>query len=199
VHLPVTADLIPANPMPQAGRPKITKTLPKALHHNVASELVAATENDEQQRRSDWSERDRAILLTALLAGLRSEELINSNVGDHRRTAEGAVIHVRGKGNKDRRIPIEAALVDVIEHYLDSRHQPTADDRQTPLPHRGTGRLATERTAVCRHNSMSRFVPRRHRVRGSLIGQSEPNADGPCFARRDNGSQAIACKATSIT
>jgi integrase/recombinase XerC len=32
------------------------------------------------------------------------------------------VIHVRGKGNKDRRIPIEAALVDVIEHYLDSRH-----------------------------------------------------------------------------
>jgi site-specific recombinase XerC len=74
-----TADLIPANPMPQVGRPKTTKTLPKALHHTVVSELVAATDNDDQRRRSDWPERDRAIILTALLAGLRSEELINSN------------------------------------------------------------------------------------------------------------------------
>ena len=109
------------------------------MHHNVVRELVAATENDDQQRRSDWSERDRAIILTALLAGPRSEELINSNIGDLRRTADGAVIHVRGKGNKDRRIPIEAALVDVIEHYLDSRHYrlPTTGNRRSP-----TGGLA---------------------------------------------------------
>src|SRR4051794_25960162 len=65
-----TAELIPANPMPQIGRPKTTKTLPKALHHTAISELVAATEDDEQLRRSDWPERDRAIILTALLAGL---------------------------------------------------------------------------------------------------------------------------------
>ena len=77
--------------MPQIGRPKTTKTLPKAMHHTVVSELVAATENDGQRRRrSDWLERDRAIILTALLAGLRSEELINANVGDLRRTADGA-------------------------------------------------------------------------------------------------------------
>ncbi len=110
------------------------------MHHTVVSELVAATGNDDQQRRrSDWPERDRAIILTALLAGLRSEELINSNIGDLRRTADGAVIHVRGKGNKDRRIPIEAALVEVIEHYLDSRHHrlPTAAKRRSP-----TGGLA---------------------------------------------------------
>ena len=134
-----TAELIPANPMPHVGRPKTTRTLPKSLHHNVVSELIAATQNDDQQRRSDWSERDRAIILTALLAGLRSEELINSNIGDLRRTADGAVIHVRGKGNKDRRIPIEAALVDVIEHYLDSRHHrlPTTAKRHSP-----TGGLA---------------------------------------------------------
>ena len=35
---------------------------------------------------------------------------------------EGAgVIHVRGKGGKDRTVPIEAELVAVIERYLDSR------------------------------------------------------------------------------
>jgi site-specific recombinase XerD len=31
------------------------------------------------------------------------------------------VIQVRGKGDKDRRIPVEAVLVDVLQHYLDSR------------------------------------------------------------------------------
>lgn len=33
----------------------------------------------------------------------------------------GAVIHVSGKGGKERSVPVEAALVTVIEAYLDSR------------------------------------------------------------------------------
>ena len=56
-------------------------------------------------------QRDRALILTALLDGLRADELLRANVGDLRRTDDGAVIHVRGKGGKDRRIPIEPALV----------------------------------------------------------------------------------------
>lgn len=47
--------------------------------------------------------------------------MINANVGDIRVTEDGGVIHVRGKGNKDRRIPIERSLVEVIASYLDSR------------------------------------------------------------------------------
>ena len=43
------------------------------------------------------------LILTALLAGLRADELVRANVGDLRRTDGGAVIHVRGKGVKDRR------------------------------------------------------------------------------------------------
>ena len=73
------------------------------------------------RRRTDWIERDRALILTALLAGLRADELLRANVGDLRRSDDGAVIHVRGKGGKDRRIPIESALVQVLERYLDSR------------------------------------------------------------------------------
>ena len=46
---------------------------------------------------------------------------MRANVGDLRRSDDGAVIHVRGKGGKDRRIPIEPALVDVLERYLDTR------------------------------------------------------------------------------
>ena len=84
---------------------------------------------------SDWTERDRALILTALLAGLRADELLRANVGDLRRTDEGAVIHVHGKGGKDRRIPIEAPLVEILEHYLDSRASrfpTTAKKRSSP-------------------------------------------------------------------
>lgn len=130
-----TAELIPANPMPQVGRPKTAKTLPKALPSTAVADLIAALADEEPQRRSDWPERDRAIILTALLAGLRTDELINTNIADIRRTADGAVIHVRGKGNKDRRIPIESALVDILETYLNTRRArlPTGTRRRSPV------------------------------------------------------------------
>jgi site-specific recombinase XerD len=117
-----TSNLIPANPMSQIGRPKAVKSLPKSLPESAINALMTELANDHQsQRRSDWPERDRAIILTGLLAGLRSEELINADVGDVRRTADGAVVQVRGKGGKDRRIPIEPSLIAVLEQYLDSR------------------------------------------------------------------------------
>jgi site-specific recombinase XerD len=117
-----TSELIGANPMPLVGRPKLAKTLPKALPtESVAALLAALTAESAPRRRSDWVERDQAIILTALLAGLRADELLRANVGDLRRTDDGAVVHVRGKGGKDRRVPIEAALLEVLEHYLDSR------------------------------------------------------------------------------
>ena len=33
-------------------------------------------------------------------------------------TEDGGVVHVHGKGNKDRRIPLEQTLIDEIEVYL---------------------------------------------------------------------------------
>jgi integrase/recombinase XerC len=130
-----TSELIAANPMPLVGRPKLAKTLPKALPtDSVAALLGTLNEDPQRPRRTDWIERDRALILTALLAGLRADELLRANVGDLRRTDDGAVIHVRGKGGKDRRVPIEAPLVRVLEHYLDSRAArfPTTTRRRSP-------------------------------------------------------------------
>jgi integrase/recombinase XerC len=76
----------------------------------------------DSTRRTDWPERDLALILTGLLAGLRADELRRADVGDIRTGADGAaVLHVRGKGSKDRAVPIEADLISVIEDYLDSR------------------------------------------------------------------------------
>ena len=59
---------------------------------------------------------------------------------------DGAVIHVRGKGGKDRRVPVELALVDILEDYLDSRavRFPTMVKRRSSL---GSGLAAWPPTA----------------------------------------------------
>jgi len=126
--------------MPMIGRPEQPKALPKSLPADAVSALLAAVSAGPQRPRStDWLERDRALIITGLLAGLRADEMLRANIGDVRRAGYGAVIQVRGKGDKDRRIPIEAVLVDVLDHYLDSRAArfPGATKRRSP-----TGGLA---------------------------------------------------------
>jgi integrase len=115
----------------------------------VAALLGTLNTDPEPRRRSDWVERDRALIVTALLAGVRADEL-RANVGEIRRTDDGAVIHVRGKGGKDRRVPIELALVEVLEHYLDSRAIPFPHHNPTPLPRQGIGRLGAGGAAQTR-------------------------------------------------
>ena len=117
-----TSERLVSNPMPLVGRPKMPKPLPKGLGAATVAGLLAAIDSDGGScRRGVWPERDRALVLTGVLAGLRTDELIGANVGDIRVTDQGGVIHVRGKGNKDRRIPVEQSLLGVLERYLDSR------------------------------------------------------------------------------
>jgi site-specific recombinase XerC len=117
-----TTELLDANPMPLIGRPKVPKSLPKSYRAETVADLVAAIDADEgSARRNNWPERDRAIVFTCLLAGLRAEELVSADVGDIRRTENGGVLHVHGKGNKDRRIPFSRELLGVFEQYLNSR------------------------------------------------------------------------------
>lgn len=85
-----TGDIKAANPMSFVGRPKVARTLPKGLGAETISELLTVIDDDRgSERRSDWAERDRAIVLTAVLAGLRADELVRADVGDIRATDEG--------------------------------------------------------------------------------------------------------------
>jgi integrase/recombinase XerC len=94
-----TAELIPANPMPFVGRHKAAKTLPKSLPQPAVTALLEVVDRDhESTGRTNWPERDLALILTGLLAGLRADQLRRADVGDIRTsTGDGAVIHVRGK------------------------------------------------------------------------------------------------------
>jgi integrase len=100
----------------------------------VAALLAALDAESEPHHRRDWMERDRAHL-TSLLTGLRADELLRANVGDIRRTDDGAAVPVRGKGGKDLRIPVQSPLVQILERYLDSRaarFPSTAKRRSSP-------------------------------------------------------------------
>ncbi|MCV7057001.1 tyrosine-type recombinase/integrase [Mycolicibacterium gilvum] len=117
-----TNELLAANPMQLVGRPKLKKPLPKALPRTAVEALLSAVTQESDGRRTDWNERDLALILTALLAGLRAEELRLVDVGDVRTLDDGsAVINVKGKGGKERNVPIEAALLAVIGTYMESR------------------------------------------------------------------------------
>jgi hypothetical protein len=57
-------------PHAQIGRPKVAKTLPKAVPTGPLAPPLSALETDTQpRRRRDYFERDGAIILTALLPG----------------------------------------------------------------------------------------------------------------------------------
>jgi integrase len=98
VHLLVHLGTDPLEPEPLVGRPKIAKTLSKGLPSNSVQTLLAALNSETERRASDWVERDRALILTALFAGLRADELLRANIVDVRRNDDGAVVDVRGKG-----------------------------------------------------------------------------------------------------
>ncbi|MGW0176473.1 tyrosine-type recombinase/integrase [Rhodococcus sp. NPDC003322] len=117
------ADAIVANPMSSVLRPKAPKTVPKAFHADAVERLVTTLQAPDEGARA-WPERDFALILTGLLTGLRSAELIAIDLGDLRDAADQAkVIHVHGKGNKQRVVTVEPVVVDVLGDYLSSRAQ----------------------------------------------------------------------------
>jgi integrase/recombinase XerC len=105
-----TSEQLAANPMQLVGRPKLARPLPKAIPRQAVQALLDAVIQDQDPgHRTGWGERDLAIILTALLAGLRADELRQADVGDIRTTDDSAaVIYVKGKGGKERSVPIEA-------------------------------------------------------------------------------------------
>ncbi len=119
------ADVILANPMSSVLRPRAPKTVPKAFHADAVERLVRSLQAPDEGARS-WPQRDLALILTGLLTGLRAAELIAIDLGDLRDAAgdereQAKVIHVHGKGNKQRVVTVEPVVVDVLGDYLSSR------------------------------------------------------------------------------
>ena len=72
------------------------------------------------------------------------------------------MIHVRGKGNKDRRIPVEEGLIRVLECYLDSRAVRFPADTSVEPEHRDRTWPAT--AALFAGSNVRPNYPRRNAI-----------------------------------
>lgn len=94
--------------------PHKNKVLPKALDDKDAFDVLTEAKNAAQ---NTWQGlRDRAILTLLYACGLRISEALALNVGDI--TAHSDNLRVKGKGNKERIVPLLPIVWQSINAYL---------------------------------------------------------------------------------
>jgi integrase/recombinase XerD len=97
-----TADLV---------APKLPRRLPKAITIDQMAALIDAAGGE-----SDVQIRDRALVELLYATGARISEVVGLNVDDV--TAEDRLIRVRGKGGKQRIVPLGSYARDALDAYL---------------------------------------------------------------------------------
>jgi len=100
------------NPMVLIRTPKQAKRLPKAISVEQIERLLSAPDDTDV-----LGARDRAILETLYSTGIRVSEVVAINRGDLNDTGEEIVI--RGKGRRERLVPLGAHALKSLRHYLD--------------------------------------------------------------------------------
>lgn len=89
--------------------PKMWQLIPEVLTLAEVEALLKAPDVTEEV-----GARDLAILQVVYASGLRVSEVCGLNVQD----IDDHVVRVRGKGGKERIVPIAASAVSAIDHYL---------------------------------------------------------------------------------
>ena len=97
--------------------PKAWKVLPKSLAEPEVTEMLeraALAANHPQAQATAL--RDRAILELLYAGGLRVSEVTSLNTGDL--ALDLGRVQVRGKGDKERIVPLGRAAIEALETYL---------------------------------------------------------------------------------
>lgn len=103
--------LIKNNPMVLIRTPRQNKRLPKAIGVEQVERLLAAPDDSDL-----LGARDRAILETLYSTGIRVSELVGINRGDIDESSEALI--VRGKGRKERIVPLGSHALTALRHYI---------------------------------------------------------------------------------
>lgn len=114
------------SPVEDLRTPKQPKHLPRVLTKDDAEALMSFPDQP-----TTASLRDRALLETLYSTGARVSELVSLNVDDLR-LSEG-LVRLRGKGRKERIVPIGDIAIDAIRAYRDAVG-PLAIKQQRPMP-----------------------------------------------------------------
>ena len=130
------------NPMTLIRTPKQPKRLPKAIGVEQVEQLLCAPDAETL-----LGARDRAILETLYSTGIRVSELVGINRGDLDESGEAIII--RGKGRRERIVPLGSHALNALQHYQGMLERATnpafhADGREAALfVNKHGGRLST--------------------------------------------------------
>ena len=112
-HL-VDMEIIDRNPAAGIDPPKLSRTIPRAPTAEQCGQLLQACESTTEE----------CAISMMLLAGLRRCEVLGLQVGDV--AADFSQLLIRGKGRKERMVPVSLALHSTLRHHLEQRE---ADSR----------------------------------------------------------------------
>jgi integrase/recombinase XerD len=161
-------DVLEDDPTAHLRAPRQSRRLPHVLTREEVAVLLAQPSGTEPAAL-----RDRALLELMYACGLRASEAIGLSVGDV--DLEDGILRARGKGSKERLVPIGSAAARALEAYLSRGRPRLAGDRMESrlfLNHRGTGLT---------RQGLYKIVQRHARTAG-LAGRMSPHTLRHTFA-----------------
>jgi integrase/recombinase XerD len=124
--------LISRDPTLNIDSPKQWKVLPKSLAHDeVDSVLCGPRVRSSKKDAEPLSLRDRALLEVFYAGGLRVSEITSVKLEDLK--LDMGYLLVRGKGDKERIVPLGKSAQQVLAEYLKEARPKLAKGRNCPL------------------------------------------------------------------
>lgn len=108
------------NPLEEIDTPKLEKSLPKSLSYEEVERLF-----DQPDRSTFLGLRDRCIMELLYSSALRVSELAQLNREDL--NLQELRLRVRGKGRKERIVPLTRSAAKWLQSYLDHPERPTVE------------------------------------------------------------------------
>jgi integrase/recombinase XerC len=141
------------------------KPLPKVLNNTQIVSML------DQPHPSKNPERDNAILELLYSGGLRASELATLKL--HQLDLTNLLVHVRGKGSKDRVCVIGPTCADVIRTYLKTRTQETLGPKSPVF-------LGTKNSAITTRTVQN--IVKRRAIANGVTSETSPHTLRHSFA-----------------
>jgi integrase/recombinase XerC len=156
--------VVEQSPAALVSTPKLPKHLPRVPTIEEMNRVVESAADEE----AAWPERDRAIFELLYGCGIRNAELVGIDLGDIHWANEA--ILVRGKGRKERYVPLGDAAAEALRAYLPVREAALAKASHGAgkrsqalllnLRVRGSGRLTTRSVGrIVKHIALAHGLP----------------------------------------
>jgi integrase/recombinase XerD len=128
--------------------PRQWKVLPKALARDEIATMLAPRSATTTKLATAIMLRDRAMLETFYAGGLRVSEIVGVKLEDLK--LDLGYVLVRGKGDKERIVPLGMPAIQAIREYLAEGRETLAKGKSSPLLFVGRGARRISRQWVWR-------------------------------------------------